>query len=101
MTAAQHRKNLAGHLRDTTHRWHLWDVYRDFLELAALSVANALLPDEAREQRYLACIARYTPDEAARFPKMLANLEHDFMFMTPFSPPLPLPSPRVLISVVS
>ncbi|HEY9144513.1 MAG TPA: N-6 DNA methylase [Arenimonas sp.] len=74
MTAAQHRKNLANLMRDTAHRWHLWDVYRDFLELAALSIANAILVDEAREQRYLACIARYTPDEAARFPKMLGEL---------------------------
>lgn len=52
------------------------DVFRDFLEMAALAIANAvdLHQATARETRYLAIINRYQADERHQFPRMLALL---------------------------
>lgn len=52
------------------------DVFRDFNELAALSIANAvdLRQFQQREERYLSIIGRYKPDEQKRFPEIFARL---------------------------
>ncbi|NKF92883.1 type I restriction endonuclease subunit M [Ralstonia solanacearum] len=56
------------------HRRH--EVFRDFCELAALSISNRvdLLQYEAREARYLEIVKRYEREEVERFPRMLAHL---------------------------
>lgn len=76
MNAAQHRKDLAKLLQEASRRRHLWDVFADFVEMAALCVANAM-PNrdwEERERRYLAIQNRYEPDERALFPRMFCSL---------------------------
>jgi hypothetical protein len=74
--AAQHRKNLAKLLQEASRRRHLWDAFADFVEMAALSVANTLpnLDWDDREKRYQAIQKRYEPDELELFPRMLAEL---------------------------
>src|SRR5690606_21210256 len=71
-----HRKNLIKLLEQASRRRHLWDVFGDFVEMAALAVANSI--DKAqfaqREARYLHLILRYEPDEQQLFPKMLGEL---------------------------
>ena len=71
-----HRKNLIKLLEQASRRWHLWEVFGDFIEMAALAVANSIdLAQRAkREQRYLAIIKRYEPDVQQLFPKMLGEL---------------------------
>jgi len=58
----------------TRHREH--EVFRDFCELSALSLSNAVdrIHYDVREARYLDMIKRYNVDEVARFPLMLAHL---------------------------
>lgn len=75
-SAAQHRKNLAKLLQEASRRRHLWDAFADFVEMAALSVANSMPnPDwDERERRYLAIVKRYEADELALFPRMFAEL---------------------------
>lgn len=64
-------------MRRAAGRHQLWDVFSDFCEMGAISIANAvdLGPARAgREQRYLDRIKRYEPAEQALFPQMLAAL---------------------------
>lgn len=71
-----HQKALAGLMRDNARRYRLHEVFRDFCELAAVTVSNAVdrIHYEAREARYMQIIKRYERDEIARFPAMLAEL---------------------------
>lgn len=71
-----HRKNLVKLIQAAARRRHVWEVFGDFVELAALAIANGIpaARQEAREQRYLAVVGRYEPTEAVLFPQMLAEL---------------------------
>ncbi|MWV17522.1 N-6 DNA methylase [Pseudomonas sp. L-22-4S-12] len=71
-----HRKNLIKLLDQASRRRHLWEVFGDFIEMAALAMANSvdLAQREPREARYMALIKRYEPDEQQLFPKMLGEL---------------------------
>ena len=76
MPSNQHRKNIIKLMRENAHRHQLYDVFRDFVEMAALAISNSadLLNREVREERYLAIAKRYNAEEIARFPKMLGEL---------------------------
>lgn len=76
MPSNQHRKNIIKLMRENAHRHQLYDVFRDFVEMAALAISNSadLLNREAREERYLAIAKRYNAEEMARFPQMLGEL---------------------------
>lgn len=76
MTPLEAKKHLIQLLRDNSHRHNLYDVFRDFVEMAALAISNSvdLLQREEREARYLQLIERYRPDEQQRFPRMLGAL---------------------------
>lgn len=71
-----HRRNLIKLLEQASRRHHLWEVFGDFIEMAALAMANSvdLAQREPREARYLQRIKRYEPDEQRLFPKMLGEL---------------------------
>lgn len=56
----------------TAGRHHLWRIFSDFCEMAALSFSQVPFKDETREQRYMDIIKEYSKDEAAQFPKLLA-----------------------------
>jgi len=74
---ATRSSDLGKLMREAAGRHHLWDVFSDFCEMAAISIANAvdLGPARAgREARYLDRIGRYEPREQALFPQMLAAL---------------------------
>lgn len=72
----QHTKALAKLLQDNGYRHHVHDVFRDFLELAACSIANAVDRQQApaREERYLRTIAKYDKTDQERFPRALSEL---------------------------
>lgn len=53
-------------------KYHGHDVWRDFIEMSAMALANALLQDEAREKRYMDIVARYTRDEVNLFCRLHA-----------------------------
>lgn len=69
-------KELVKLLQAGAYRTNVWDVFRDFLEMAALSIANAidLAQREPREERYLSIIRRYEREDQERFPRMFALL---------------------------
>jgi type I restriction-modification system DNA methylase subunit len=71
-----HQKALVKLLTGMGYRHHLYNVFADFMELAALAVSNSvdLLQFDAREARYKQIIAKYEAEEQSRFPVMLAEL---------------------------
>ena len=53
---------------------HRYEVFRDFVTMAACSLHNGLHKDEAREEEYLRIIGLYKPDDQQVFPKLMALL---------------------------
>lgn len=53
---------------------HRYEVFRDFVTMAACSLHNGLHKDEAREEEYLGIIGQYKPEDQRAFPKLLAQL---------------------------
>ena len=71
-----HQKDLVKAVEGLGYRHGHWQVFADFVEMAAISVSNAvdLGRREKREERYLQTVKRYTGDELASFPEMLGSL---------------------------
>jgi type I restriction-modification system DNA methylase subunit len=53
---------------------HRYEVFRDFVTMAACSLHNAVHMDDAREQEYMTIIGQYKPDDQNAFSKLLASL---------------------------
>ena len=62
------------------HRHSTYQVFSDFLTLAACALSNAIDRSgfDVREQTYLETIKRYSKDEAAVFPELLALVVQAF-----------------------
>lgn len=75
-TPAAHRKNIVKLIHDAARRADYRKVFSDFVEMAALSLSNAVDQHQAeeREKRYLEIVKFYQPEEVALFPKMLSEL---------------------------
>jgi hypothetical protein len=71
-----HQKELLKLFGALAYRHSAWQVFADFAEAAAISLSNAVdwAQRDQREERYMALIKRYKPDELAVFPKMMAEL---------------------------
>jgi type I restriction-modification system DNA methylase subunit len=71
-----HQKELVKMITDLSYRHSQWQVFADFVEMAAISVSNAVdfTQREPREARYMEVIKRYKPDEIAQFPLMMSKL---------------------------
>jgi hypothetical protein len=76
--SAAHRPEakLLALMREASRRHDIFQVFRDFCAMAAISISNACdrAQAEAREVEYLEIVKRYAPDEVALFPQMLAAL---------------------------
>ncbi len=68
------RKEFLDIFRNVAMYKHRYDVFRDFVTMAAISLRNAMLKDEDLEQEYLRIIASYEKDDQLQFPKLLALL---------------------------
>jgi hypothetical protein len=68
-----HQKALVKAIEGLGYSHGHWEIFADFVEMAAISVNNAVDwgSREKREERYLQVVKRYKPDELARFPEML------------------------------
>mgnify|MGYP000232899357 FL=1 len=53
---------------------HRYEVFRDFVTMAACSLHNGIHKDEVREEEYLQIIGQYKPDDQQAFPKLMAQL---------------------------
>lgn len=71
----EHR-GIAKRIGEFSGRFHNWQIFSDFVEMAAISISNPvdLNNREAREARYMQIVKQYRPDEVKRFPEMLAQL---------------------------
>lgn len=71
-----HRKNLIKLIEANGYRHSSWQVFSDFVEMAAIGISNTvdLAQRDAREARYLEIVKRYERDEIDRFPQMFAEL---------------------------
>ncbi len=49
MTYQQHKATLAKLLRQASGRLDTWRVFSDFVEMAAISIANSVMPDPGRD----------------------------------------------------
>lgn len=69
-------KPLVKLLNEASYRHNLYDVFRDFVEMGAISIANSidLAFAQPREERYLQLMGKYEKKEQALFPKMLGEL---------------------------
>lgn len=58
------------------YKHDLFSVFTDFLEMASISIANAvdLIHFNKREKRYLEIVNKYSKEEAAIFPQLLGEL---------------------------
>lgn len=72
----QHQKELAKILREVAHRHSLWQVFSDFLAMAALSISNSMDKRQyaVREAEYMQIVGRYTKAEAALIAHCLAHV---------------------------
>lgn len=83
------RKSFLNVFKSLTHRWRSWDIWTDFVTMAACAISNSV--DEAhfdeREKTYLRIISKYSKEEQQLFPELLAclvlaleeNPEQDFL----------------------
>jgi len=53
---------------------HRYEVFKDFVTMAACSLHNSVHKDDAREQEYMRIIEGYKPDDQQAFPKLMAQL---------------------------
>lgn len=53
---------------------HRFDVFRDFVTMAAISLHNAIYKDEQLEEEYLKIINSYDREDIDRFPQLLGIL---------------------------
>jgi hypothetical protein len=76
MSLDKHQNTMATLLRDNSTRYRLHEVFRDFCEMAAISLSNAMDYGhrDVREARYMELVGRYERSEIARFPQILGEL---------------------------
>lgn len=83
-----HQIEVGKILKDLSYRHGLWQVFRDFVAMAALAMSNAAdaTQREAREAEYMRTVQRYTAEEASKIAQAFAittlGLEagpHDFL----------------------
>lgn len=53
---------------------HRYEVFRDFVTMAACSLHNGIRPDQTREDEYLGIIQSYERNDQLTFPKLLGSL---------------------------
>ena len=74
----QYQEKITKAIRRLGQVYSTWNVFSDFVEMSALSIANSVECDKElwgkREARYLEVVARYRPDEQKLFPEMFADL---------------------------
>jgi len=68
-----HYKDMLNLIRSADRKHDTYTVFRDFCEMAAISLANAVEFSQEREERYLRTAARHK-DQIKLFPQILACL---------------------------
>jgi len=71
-----HRDNIIKLIQEIGYRHGTWQVYSDFLELAAIAISNSVDKSQfdEREKRYLETINKYSKDEAIKIAHIFNDL---------------------------
>jgi type I restriction-modification system DNA methylase subunit len=71
-----HKKELVKLIDSLRYKYGVYDIFRDFCEMAAITVSNACAKNDwqEREDRYMQVVGKYDEKEAAVFPEMFAHL---------------------------
>lgn len=72
--ASEQRAAFQTQLQGLAPHMHRYDVFRDFIIMAACSLHNAVQKDDGREAEYMEIIGRYGPEDRQTFPKLMALL---------------------------
>jgi type I restriction-modification system DNA methylase subunit len=70
----QERKAFIDLFNTIARHRHRYEVFKDFVTMAAFSVHNAVRMDEKLEAEYMTIVQRYTKEEAISFSHLLAML---------------------------
>lgn len=65
------KKDFIKTIESLSRSRHKWQVWSDFVVMAALSLAQFGNFDEDREKQYMEVVGRYEPDEVKQIPKLL------------------------------
>jgi type I restriction-modification system DNA methylase subunit len=70
------QKELIKNITHLSARHGLWNVFSDFIEVAAIAISNSVDQNNfaPREAAYMNTIQKYNPDEQQLFPQMFAQL---------------------------
>lgn len=71
MKASPRHREFEKAIRAISRRWHVWQVFSDFCEMAAIAISNALRMDDELERRYMDIVGRYNHEEAAGLAQLL------------------------------
>ena len=76
MERASHYKNLRAYIGKLGQRHGTWEVFTDFLLIAAVSFSNVvdLRSAKEREAQYMETIKKYSKEDLSQFAAMLAEL---------------------------
>ncbi|MFI5304963.1 MAG: N-6 DNA methylase [Nitrospiria bacterium] len=67
----EYHKEFEKTIRSVSYSKHLWEIFSDFVEMAAISLSNAIYLDPDKEKRYLDLAGRYQRNEISILPKLL------------------------------
>lgn len=76
MVTLQYAKDIIKTIQKLGMRYSTWQVFEDFLAMSAISFSNTFdwTHKDKREADYMDIVKRYTKDDIALFPQMLAYL---------------------------
>lgn len=69
-------KDFLKTFKELTYCHRIWDVWNDFIIMAACALSNPLDKEHylQRENRYLSIISKYSREEQSKFPELFAHL---------------------------
>ncbi|KQY83742.1 hypothetical protein ASD24_29485 [Paenibacillus sp. Root52] len=72
----QVQKHFIDQFKILTHRHQTWQVWSDFIEIAACTISNTIEHEhkDRREANYFKIIHKYSPAEQEVFPKLFAEI---------------------------
>jgi len=73
-----HRKAFIRLFNETACYHHRYEVFRDFVMMSGISIHNAMVFSDEREQEYMDIVGRYKKDDAIRMSHLLAEVVMGF-----------------------
>jgi len=65
------KKDFISTMNKLSYSRHKWEVWRDFNEMAAISIAQSTNYTDDREAQYMRAVGRYEPKEVQLIPQLL------------------------------